>query len=562
LEEVEGGCLSEQEVMDFVQGRLAAAELGPVEAHIGECPLCSDLVAATASAWTGRADDVPTRVAPLEGGDRPSPLEAVTVQRRDSERRFTAGVLQPDTVLRDTYRIVRFIDKGGIGEVYEARHARLSGRYAVKVLSTQAAAHPAALARFRREAEITSGLQHPNIVQVIDFDQTPAGQPYLVMEYLVGHNLGDHLKRHGKLPIAEVMTLLEPIVSALAAVHGRGMVHRDLKPQNVFLQTAEGSAVTVKLLDFGLSKVRAASMVVSADAMLLGTPMYMAPEQAKGKLDEVGPAADQFALGALVYEMLTGKAPFAGETVESIIYQVVHDEPPRLEKVAPELPPGVGVAVHRALAKRVEDRYPSVSDLLADLRRAVTEGAGARLPSQPGRDAGPAAPSPPLRSVLAVVVGLGLAAAIGVGFWAMRESPPSPVAPGSPPGAMPGTGPPAFVPPSPPTPPAVREEQTVPAPRVLAGEEAAPGPAAATAARPSRPRSPGRDGARRPAAGAAATAPAAEPAILIPVPSTLETATAAAPPLPEERIPAAQKRRLFRTLGPDGEHADGGASPP
>src|SRR5262245_37862116 len=138
--------------MDFVQGRLAAAELGPIEGHIGGCSPCSDLVAATAAAWTGRADEVPTRVAPL--GEAVSPLEAVTVQRRDSERRFTAGVLQPDTVLRDTYRIVRFIDKGGIGEVYEARHARLSGRYAVKVLSTQAAAHPAALARFRREAEI------------------------------------------------------------------------------------------------------------------------------------------------------------------------------------------------------------------------------------------------------------------------------------------------------------------------------------------------------------------------------------------------------------------------
>src|SRR5262245_17975665 len=122
--------------MDFVQGRLGPEDLAPVEAHIGDCSRCSDLVAAAATVWTAGADDVPTRVGQ-------SPLRAAPGQRPEIDRRFTRGALHPDTVLRDPYRIVPSTDKGGIGEVYEARHSRLSGRYAVKVLSTQAAAHPA-----------------------------------------------------------------------------------------------------------------------------------------------------------------------------------------------------------------------------------------------------------------------------------------------------------------------------------------------------------------------------------------------------------------------------------
>jgi serine/threonine-protein kinase len=413
-----------------VQGRLEAEELGRFERHVGACAHCSDLVAAAAAVWG------------MQASQPPAVMDAVTVPRASAP----AGALQPDTVLRDTYRIVRFIERGGIGEVYEARHARLAGRYAVKVLSARAAADPAALARFRREAEITSGLQHPNIVQVIDFDQTPAGEPYLVMEFLVGRDLAEHLKQTGPLALPAVLGIVEPIVSALAAVHERGIVHRDLKPKNVFLQEAAGGGgTTVKLLDFGLSKVQAASLAVSAEVMLLGTPLYMAPEQARGKVDEVGAAADQFALAAMIYEMLTGKPAFAAAGLEAIIYQVLHSEPAPLQEVAPAVPRAVASVIGRSLRKKPEDRYASVTELLGELRRAA--GLERDAPSLVARRAR----RRPSRFEV-VGVGAGLVALGGLASWLLLRpgstSPPRPSAP--PPVAVHRTPPPQPSRPSPP----------------------------------------------------------------------------------------------------------------
>lgn len=281
--------------------------------------------------------------------------------------------VQPGTVLEGTYRIERRIAEGGMGAVYEASHARLDGRYAVKFLhpdvSTQ---HPAALARFRREARITSGLRHPGIVQVIDFNTPTDGPPFLVMEYLEGASLADVIAREAPFPLARVADITGQIASALSAVHRKGVVHRDLNPSNVFVMSADGDQPErVKVLDFGISKVRWASKHLTGTAQVLGTPQYMAPEQAEGRAKDLDQAADQFSLAAIVYEMLAGHPAFSGDTLATVAYQVVHATPDSISRFRGGLPPGVEAVLARGLAKDRGDRFESVSAFAAAFRQAV-----------------------------------------------------------------------------------------------------------------------------------------------------------------------------------------------
>src|SRR5262245_57728799 len=162
--------------------------------------------------------------------------------------------LAPGHVIQETYEIVRRIGRGGMGEVYEAKHRRLAGRYAVKLLLEDIAANEEAFARFRREAEVTSAIRHPNIIQVVDFNRTPEGTPYLVMELLEGEELTELIRRTAPMDPVTVAKLVEQIASALEAAHARGIVHRDLKPQNLFVVRVEGLREgLMKVMDFGIS---------------------------------------------------------------------------------------------------------------------------------------------------------------------------------------------------------------------------------------------------------------------------------------------------------------------
>src|SRR5258708_17749620 len=213
------------------------------------------------------------------------------------------------------YRVLGPVGKGAMGEVYEVGHARLAGRYALKLLGQQASGEEEALQRFQREARIASSLRHPHIVQVIDFDRMPDGRPYLVMELLEGEDLHTHLRRAGPLPLSRVAVIIKQIASALGAAHGRGVVHRDLKPENVLLVKIDGQdGDYVKIVDFGVSKVKSASLRLTKGGAMMGTPHYMAPEQAQGA-DDVDEKADQFALGAIAYELLSGEVAFAGHDI-------------------------------------------------------------------------------------------------------------------------------------------------------------------------------------------------------------------------------------------------------
>jgi tRNA A-37 threonylcarbamoyl transferase component Bud32 len=274
------------------------------------------------------------------------------------------SVLAPGSVVGETYRVIRAVGAGAMGQVYEATHARLAGRYAIKVMQPQIATHPGALERFRREAQITSSLRHPNIVHIMDFNQLPDGSPYLVMEFLEGLDLSGHLMRTGPPPLDEVVVLIGQIASALEAAHGRGVVHRDLKPQNVCLVPLPGQARSVvKVVDFGMSKIRTAGQPLTGERALVGTAAYMSPEQAIGQIDEIDARADQFSLGVMAYEMLSGRSAFSGDSEPALLYQVVHAEPAPLvlaHAATPSRRDALAAVVGRALAKDKNRRFASI----------------------------------------------------------------------------------------------------------------------------------------------------------------------------------------------------------
>jgi serine/threonine-protein kinase len=277
-------------------------------------------------------------------------------------------VLDAGAVVGETYRIGSLLGRGGMGAVWAAEHLRLPGkRVAVKVLLDPAAAGEEMFQRFRREAEIASRLGHPNIIEVLDFNLLPSGQPYIVLEYLQGETLARRL-RSGRVPLDESLAIARQIGSALQAAHRAGVVHRDLKPDNVFLCVPEEDVPTrVKVLDFGISKIRGSGTLATADSILMGTPQYMSPEQAVGRNSELDARTDLFALGAIVYEMLAGEPAFAGGSLAQVVYRVVHVEPAPLRSLVPDLPDEVVSSVERALSKSADDRQPDVATFIHEL---------------------------------------------------------------------------------------------------------------------------------------------------------------------------------------------------
>ncbi|RMH39042.1 MAG: serine/threonine protein kinase, partial [Deltaproteobacteria bacterium] len=275
------------------------------------------------------------------------------------------------TVLKGTYRVDRRIAAGGMGVIYQASHVRLPKKYAIKVLTRDLARNEQVIARFRREAEIVAALGHPHIVDVVDFDALDSGEMYMVMEFLDGEDLADRLRR-GPLSLASTVRVFMDVCDALDRAHAEGIVHRDLKPANIFLISQSGRDDYAKVLDFGISKIlEAAGTQMTLEQSIMGTPSYMAPEQAAGAIHEIDHRTDVFALGAILYECLTGQMAFPGTTPFAVIQKITGEPPPRLAAAAPHLPAALDEVVQRAMARAKADRFASAGALCQALIAAA-----------------------------------------------------------------------------------------------------------------------------------------------------------------------------------------------
>jgi serine/threonine protein kinase len=263
------------------------------------------------------------------------------------------------TILRGTYRIVRPLAEGGCGDVYVAAHTRLGSEVAVKILHPGFASAADALALFRQEADIMSALRHPHVVQILDFNVTEAGVPFLVMELLEGRSLAQGLVSGKPFDPQAAVHIVEQIAQALEAAHTHGVVHLDLKPDNVILVSIDGRDDFVKVIDFGISR---ASWRAGAfdESVVTGTPQFMAPEQARGRGEQIDHRADQFSLAAVAYTLLTGCEPFKDPDLAGLLHKVINvtQRPP--SELAPWLGTGVDEVIGRAMSKHARDRFPSV----------------------------------------------------------------------------------------------------------------------------------------------------------------------------------------------------------
>jgi serine/threonine-protein kinase len=273
------------------------------------------------------------------------------------------------------YRLVRKVGSGGMGEVYLAEHQLLKRPCALKLIHAEVGSDPIALARFEREVQSAARLSHPNTIEIYDYGHTDDGTFYYVMEYLPGMSLSELVKRDGPLPPGRVIYVFRQVCAGLAEAHGLGLVHRDLKPGNIFLAVRGGEADVAKVLDFGLVKLTKdpEAPELSSDLTVSGTPMYMAPEQALGDRS-LDARADIYALGAMMYYALTGRPPFTGETAFAIMMAQARDPVVPPSQVHPGVPADLEQVVLRCLVKKPADRFPSVR-ALGDALAACTSAA-------------------------------------------------------------------------------------------------------------------------------------------------------------------------------------------
>ncbi|MCA9662954.1 MAG: protein kinase, partial [Myxococcales bacterium] len=284
------------------------------------------------------------------------------------------------TVLADRYRVLDLIGKGGMGKVYLAEHVAIGKKVAIKVLSQAYCHRPDQVKRFLREARAASTIEHENVIDITDFGEMPNGSVFFAMEYLQGEDLGKLLRRHGRLPWPRARRIILQICRALQAAHARGIIHRDMKPENCFLITRGGRRDFVKVLDFGIAKVvdeeRKVSHTLTQAGALIGTPEYMAPEQVTGEVAD--PRMDIYSIGCIMYQLLTGRLPFQDKTMFGVLTQQVNMKPPPLREVAPEaeIPEEVEAIVLKAMEKTKEARYQTMLELVEAIAAAPRGGAG------------------------------------------------------------------------------------------------------------------------------------------------------------------------------------------
>jgi len=356
----------------------------------------------------------PSGGAPAEGAERFDPLVG--------------------TVLAERYAIVRRIGEGGMGAVYEARHAIIGKRVAVKVLLEKFLENQELVARLLQEARLASSIGHENIVDVTDYGTTSDGRAFVVMEFLDGEALAQLVMRDAPLSVERSLGILRQVCSALSAAHAKGIVHRDVKPENIYL-VRRGDVDFVKVVDFGVSKAVQSREEGGADLQrltrtgtVLGTPLYMSPEQARGG-DDVDHRADIWSAGLMLYECLTGEVPFRANNYLGVISQVLTQETVPPSQLRPELgiPAAVDRVVMRALDKDRDKRYQQMAEFEHDLERLLAGDSTVALREAEGPTQAPARHR--LHWPLAALGVLALGAAIAVALAGGGQQAEAPVAP-------------------------------------------------------------------------------------------------------------------------------------
>ena len=280
---------------------------------------------------------------------------------------------QPGDLIADRYELEELLGSGGMSTVFRARDSQLGRRVAIKILHERYADDPEYLERFRREARAVAKLSHPNIVTVIDRGDDH-GRQYIVFEHVEGENLKEFVQRTGRLPVRRALELALAVADGLAFAHEQGLVHRDVKPQNVLL-SREGD---VKVTDFGIARSLDVEHGVTQTGTVLGTGEYLAPEQASGR--PVSPATDVYSLGVVLWELLAGDVPFSGENFVAVVLRHVNEPPPSVRERRPDVSPRLAAAVDRALAKDPARRFPSMAALARELRACLAEADGEAPP--------------------------------------------------------------------------------------------------------------------------------------------------------------------------------------
>src|SRR5580704_10858981 len=279
------------------------------------------------------------------------------------------------SMLGKDYRVLDRIGMGGMAIVYLVEHQTLLKRFAAKVLSSEHAPNAEARARFTQEAHAASQLDHENIVSISDFGVTTDGRPYFVMELLRGQTLADRLEDR-PMTLEEVVAVGVPVARALAHAHGEGIIHRDVKPENIFLVLRSQGRWGVKVLDFGIARLPVNDRMTKTGEAL-GSPMYMSPEACRG--EEVDPRSDIYSFGIVLYLMLAGRVPFSDENLLKVLQMQVPAPLPLPSSFNPNLPPALELVIIRALAKDPTERYETMDEFLFAIEAALPEGSDALL---------------------------------------------------------------------------------------------------------------------------------------------------------------------------------------
>ena len=450
-------------------------------------------------------------------------------------------------LVADRYRVIRKLGEGGMGSVYLAEHVVIEKKFALKVLAPELARRSDLVARFLQEARSASRIGHENVIDISDFGQSPDGLVYIAMEFLDGKDLGEIVRTAGAMEWKDARDIVLQICRALRAAHDKGIVHRDMKPENIFLVAREGQPHFVKILDFGIAKVMGLDPNgprLTRTGMIFGTPEYMAPEQAEGK--DTDHRADIYAVGCIMYHLITGQTPFVAESFMTMLTKHLMEDPvpPSMRRPDIAITSEMDGLVLKALEKDREKRWQSMAELLEAV--AVCPGPTSSTPKAPGgqtvemggahaaaalrvlreRGSAPETARVSRRAVDAalsssaematelgagarkktlILVIVGVLLGVGVAVWfAMSHGKTPPAAPPTPP---PAVAPPAALvpapvpPPTPAPPPAAAPTAAVPTP--VMEEAAAPAPTSKHAGHGRRP---------KPPVGAKGAAPAAAPA--------------------------------------------------